>query len=183
MPQAILRGLCGNLFKWSQSSGISFYAYRRNSHKVAATMTFDRARFVDDLRYLATLNCQWKHQGRTPESGMDCVFSPRWAYERQGLRLPAELEDAFEHYRRPPNGRHMLTVMRKWFKEITQAELEPSDLLVVFNRKNPCHIVVKLSESEFAEAYETDGAISKFLIRPFNPSYRIAACFRIPDFG
>lgn len=115
---------------------------------------------------------------------MDCVFSPRWAYERQGLKLPAELEKEFEHYRRPPDGKRFLAVMRKWFQEITFEETQPSDLIVVYNRKNPCHLMVKISETEIAEAYESlDGAVSRFLIRPLDSRHRIVTCFRIPDFA
>ena len=147
-------------------------------------MTFDRERFVEDLRRLATMDCKWLHQGRRPETGMDCVFSPRWAFEQQGLRLPDELAREFEHYHRPPDGQRMLTIMRKWLIEIPLSETVPSDLIVVFNRKNPCHVLIKISETEIAEAYESqDGAISKFLIRPFDVRHRIAACFRIPDFA
>jgi len=143
---------------------------------------FDREQFVNDLRYLATLNCKWLHQGRTPETGMDCVFSPRWAFERQGLKLPDELAEEFEHYHRPPNGRHMLQVMRKWFIEIPKEEVRPSDLMVLFVRKNPCHVVVKVSETEIAEAYD-NGGTSRFLVRPVDPNQTVAACFRIPDFA
>lgn len=115
---------------------------------------------------------------------MDCVFSPRWAFEQQGLKLPEGLACEFEHYHRPPDGQRMLATMRQWFQEISFNETKPSDLIVVFNRKNPCHLLIKISETEIAEAYESlDGAVSKFLIRPFDPRHRVAACFRIPDFA
>ncbi len=115
---------------------------------------------------------------------MDCVFSPRWAYEKQGLKLPAELAKEFEHYHRPPDGKRMLGIMRSFFIEVPFAETEPSDLIVVFNRKNPCHLMIKISDTEIAEAYEDlSGAVSKFLIRPFDRRHRVAACFRFPDFA
>ncbi len=145
---------------------------------------FDRQRFIEDLKTLATKEVRWRHQGQSVETGMDCIGSLKWAYEQQGLRLPTELEKEFESYHRPPDGWHLLEVMRRHFIELTREEMEPSDLYVIYNRKNPCHLAVKLSSQEVAEAFESmDGSISRFLIRPLDPRYRIAACFRIPDFG
>lgn len=114
---------------------------------------------------------------------MDCVFSPRWAVERQGIQLPKELADEFEHYHRPPDGVRMMAVMRKWFQEVEPSQAIPGDLLVARVGKRTSHVLIKISETEIAEAYESvDGSVSKFLIRPM-PHYRIAACFRIPDFA
>lgn len=144
-------------------------------------MNFNRQRFIDDLRYLATLNIPWRHQGTSIETGMDCIGVFRWAFELQGLRLPQDLLDEW-YYHRPPDGKRLLRIMREWFVEISAEETQPSDLMVLYQRKNPCHVIAKVSENEIAEAYESlDGAVSKFLIRPLDPRHRIAACFRIPD--
>jgi cell wall-associated NlpC family hydrolase len=144
-------------------------------------MTFDRAQFVADLRRLATMNVRWRHQGTSPETGMDCIGVLRWAYERQGLTLPHDLLSEWQ-WRRPPDGKRLLAILRQHFLEITKSEVEPSDLMVVYQRKNPCHVIAKISNTEIAEAYESrDGAVSRFLIRPLDPRHRIAACFRIPD--
>jgi hypothetical protein len=145
-------------------------------------MKFNREQFVNDLRYLATLNCPWRHQGTSPTMGMDCIGVLRWAYERQGLKLPDGLTDEW-YYRRPPDGFRMLSLMRTWFQEISIEETTPSDLIVLFVGKNPCHVTAKVSDTDIAEAFE-GGKTSKFLIRPFNTRHRkVAACFRIPDFA
>lgn len=143
-------------------------------------MRLDRQRFLDDLRYLATLNVKWLRQGRTVETGMDCIGPPRWAIERQGLHLPTKLLEEFDTYMCPPNGRRMLRLMRQWLIEIAEPEVRPSDLIVVFARKNPCHLTVQMEDGLLAEAFEGVG-VSRFLIRPRDPQYRTAACFRIPD--
>lgn len=114
---------------------------------------------------------------------MDCIGVLRWAYERQGLALPAGLVGEW-YYKRPPDGWRMLAIMRQWFLELAAADVEPADLIVIFQKRNPCHVIAKVSDAEIAEAYMSrDGAISKFLIRPIDPRYRVAACFRIPDFA
>lgn len=144
---------------------------------------FDRQQFIEDLKYLAEKKVPWRHQGSNPDVGMDCIGSLRWAAEKQ-MTLPAELVKEFEAYHRPPDGWHLLEVMRRFFVEITKDETEPSDLYVIYNRKNPCHLAVKIDEKLVAEAFQSmDGHVSKFLIRPLDNRYRIAACFRIPDFA
>lgn len=145
-------------------------------------MTLNRQQFLDDLRLLSTMDVKWRHQGASPETGMDCIGVVRWAYEKQ-MQLPQELAFEFTHYLRPPNGRRFLAVLRKWLVEIPREELQPADLIVIFRRKNPQHMAVQMEEGLIGEAHESiDGSVSKFLIRPIDPAYRIAACFRIPDF-
>ena len=146
-------------------------------------MSFDRQQFTDDLVSLALLDVPWVHKGRS-EIGMDCVAPPRYALEKQGVQLPEELLRIFDDYARPPDGQKMLETMRKWLIEITREELQPADLIVIFNRRNPCHVVVQMPGNLVAEAFESmDGSVSKFLIRALDPRHRIAACFRIPDFA
>lgn len=146
---------------------------------------FDREKFIDDLKYLAAREVPWRHQGSNPDIGVDCIGGLKWAFLNQGGVLPEEIEKEFAAYHRPPNGWHMLEVMRKWFIEITKEEMQPSDLYVIFNRKNPCHLAVKIDMNTpplIAEAWESTG-ISKFMVWPLDSRRRIAACFRIPDFA
>lgn len=145
-------------------------------------MKFDREQFIRDLRELAEQGIPWVHKGRSLV-GLDCVGGPRYAVEKQGIQLPAELIKVFDDYHRPPDGQKFLTTMRAWFTEIPKDHAEDGDLLVIYVRKNPCHLAVKMPEG-IAEAYESmDGSVSKFLIGPLDPRRRIAACFRIPDFA
>ena len=143
---------------------------------------FDRERFISDLRWLALQNVPWRHQGSNPETGVDCIGCAKWAYEQQGLTLPAELAEAFSVYHRPPNGRHMLAVMRRHLFELQFDEIQPADLVVIYVHRNPCHMMIKLSEKEYAEAFENLTGVSHFRITSFDPLSRVAACFRIPDF-
>lgn len=146
-------------------------------------MSFNRQKFIADLRLLETLEVPWRHQGASIETGMDCIGVVRWGVERQML-LPPELAEEFTHYHRPPDGQRMLAIMRKWLTEITREQLQPADLIVIFNRRNPCHMAVQMPDDLVAEAFESqDGSVSRFMIRTLDPRRRIAACFRIPDFA
>src|SRR5882724_8137812 len=99
-------------------------------------MTFNRQQFLDDLSRLATMNIPWLHQGDDPNVGFDCVGVMKYAVELQ-IPLPEELKREFAAYHRPPNGRHVLAVMRKWMPEIDPADREPGDLIQCFVRRNP----------------------------------------------
>jgi hypothetical protein len=145
-------------------------------------MKFNRERFLNDLRQLATQNIRWRHQGwRDPAVGFDCIGVFRYAAELQGMVLPKELTDAFESYLRPPNGRRLLVTMRKWLIEIDPDDRQPADLIQCLMNKNPCHTAVDMGDGLIAEAFENLTGVSKFLIWPFPSDRRIATCFRIPD--
>lgn len=144
----------------------------------------NRQQFLNDLRDLATQNIPWLHQGwRDPAIGFDCVGVFRYAVELQGIELPRELQDAFEAYLRPPNGRRLLATMRKWFIEVDPADRQPADLIQCFVHKNPCHMAVEMGDGLIAEAFANHTGVSKFLIWQMPSDRRIAACFRIPDFA
>lgn len=143
-------------------------------------MTFDRKAFLDELTRLATLDIPWLHQGDHPAVGFDCVGVVKYAVELQ-MPLPAELAEAFKAYHRPPNGLHMLKVMRRWLPEIDPKDREPADLIQCYVRRNPCHLAIEMGNRDIAEAFEGTG-VSRFMIRPMPSDRRIAACFRIPDF-
>lgn len=149
-------------------------------------MSFDIQRFVEDVRALARRGVLFRHQGSDPETGMDCVNVPRWGYEQQGLRLPEELEKEFEAYHERPDGDHLLQVMRRWFIEIPFEETQPGDLLILYARRNPQHLAIKITNDQppmVVEAYRSeDRKIGKLLEQPLDFRRRIAACFRFPDF-
>ena len=144
---------------------------------------FDRKQFLTELRGLAGQDIRWLHQGTIPETGFDCIGVVRYAAEQQGVVLPEGFANEFEHYGRPPDGQRFLSIMRKWLTEISIEETLPGDLFVIYIRRNPCHLAVKMENGMVAEAFESmDGSVSRFLIRELDPRHRIAACFRIPDF-
>lgn len=145
------------------------------------SMKFNRQQFLDDLRELADCEVRWRHQGSSPETGMDCIGVIRYCVEKQ-TKLPQPLAGEFSNYTRPPNGRRFLQVLRAWLIEVGPSALQPADLVCFFRRRNPQHMAVVMEQGIIGEAYESaDGATSKFLIRPIPHDYRIAACFRIPD--
>lgn len=144
-------------------------------------MTFNRQLFLDELRHLAAMDIPWLHQGDNPDVGFDCVGVVKYAIELQ-MSLPDELREAFAAYHRPPNGLHMLAVMRRHLIEIDPSERQVADLIVFYVRRNPCHIGTEMGNGLVAEAFEGAG-VSRFMIRPRDTTIRIATCFRIPDFA
>lgn len=158
-----------------------FSVRRQNAIEFPARSTFDREQFLVDLRRLAVMNIPWLHQGDDPNVGFDCIGVVKYAVELQ-MKLPDELVEAFSAYHRPPNGRHMLEVMRRHLIEIQESEVMPADLLLCYVRRNSCHVAVQMENGMIAEAFEQPGT-SRFMIRPMPSDRQIAACFRIPDFA
>jgi cell wall-associated NlpC family hydrolase len=156
-------------------------------------MKFDRKRFVADLLALSERSVIFRHQGDSPESGLDCIHLPRWAYRKQGLELPAELDLEFDSYTENPDGWRMLAIMQRWFWEVTIPgadtltqfqKAQPGDLLQFYVYRNPKHMGVKVNETDVYEAFRSmDGSIREARKMPIDPRRRIAGVFRIPDFA
>lgn len=150
-------------------------------------MKLDRAQFISDIRGLATQNVRFRHQGRDPATGLDCIHFARWGYEKQGLEIPAELASAFEVYTDQPDGRILLARMRQWLIEVSFEESQPADIFIEYIFRNPKHLSIKVTNDAppmVVEATRTPGTIQGRIIeRPFDPRRRIAGVFRIPDFA
>lgn len=149
-------------------------------------MIVDKQRFIDDLISLAERNppVRFLHQGRDPETGLDCIGALRWAYMQQAGPLPEELEREFDAYLRNPNGDYFLSVLRVWFDEADRSERRPGDLLLIYARKNPQHMAVMVNESEVFEMYCSPAAgVSKALRQRLDPRRVVAAVFRFPESG
>jgi len=149
-------------------------------------MIFNTQQFIDDVLSLVPREIKWEHQGRDPETGMDCIGLPRYAFSRQG-KLPDELEAEFAAYHRKPDGERMCRIMRRWFQEIAtndQQELvniplaRPGNLIVMYWKRNPCHIGVLVNPTEVVEAFKKADFAK---IRKGEPRLPIATVFRIPE--
>ena len=154
-------------------------------------MRFDTQQFISDALALAAgqTPIPWEHQGRNPVTGLDCIGLPRHLYELQGLRLPDELEREFDAYHRKPDGLRMLEIMRRWFQEIETHDQQhlnaipghqPGDLIVMYWKRNPCHMGVLVSVTDIVEAFKK-GNFAR--VRKGDPHLPIAAVFRIPEFA
>jgi len=162
-------------------------------------MTFERQRFVVDLRAVVKQGVIFRHQGRDPATGLDCVNTPAWAYREQGLAFPPELDKEIREYPEEPDGWNMLAILRQWFTEIPVVnnrvpEAQPGDLIVCYVLRNPKHMAVlvelnldagpRQSWATVVEAWRApDNKVGKLLDQPLDWRRRIAACFRIPDFA
>lgn len=146
---------------------------------------FDLNLFIRDVKELAEQGIPFRHNTCNVEVGADCINLPRLAFERQGP-LPEALAREFEAYHNRPDGRRLLRIMRHWFTEISESEGRAGDLYILFRRRNPCHMVVRIDDNDppmIAEAYSSlDGAVHRSVVLPFGPDRRIAAVFRFPDF-
>jgi hypothetical protein len=152
-------------------------------------MKFDRQQFVSDLRGLVLRGTAYRHLGREPETGLDCVHAPAWGYRKQGLHLPDELTQAMQAYSEQPDGYAMVALMKKHFIEIpvinnSVPDAKISDLIVLYVHRNPKHvgIVTELQPLTIVEAWRSlDGKIGKLREQAVDFRQRIANCFRIPD--
>lgn len=150
-------------------------------------MRFDRNKFIHDVLSLVDREIPWEHQGRDPDVGLDCIGLPRWAYTLQ-RPLPEDLEREFDAYHRKPDGERMLRIMRRWFEEIDTNDQQrlplisgqqPGDLIMMYWKRNPCHLGVLVEGLEVVEAFKHGGFAR---VRKGEPRLPIAAVFRIPEF-
>ncbi len=152
-------------------------------------MKFNRSQFVDDMRALVKQGVMFRHLGKDPKTGLDCIHAPAWGVRKQGIVFPEEIDREMEAYSEQPDGWKMIDIMRRWFIEIpvldnSVPEAEPGDLLILYARRNPRHMAIKVAEDLIVEAYRSeDQKIGELLEHPLDPRRRIAACFRIPDFA
>lgn len=146
-------------------------------------MTFNIERFISDLLSLTDREVRWTHQGREPETGLDCIGYPRWAITLQ-TTLPAALEDEFRAYHKTPDGARLLRVMQQWLIEVPAGEAQRGDILLLYHKRNPQHVAVLVEPGFVVEAVTFPGSgIGKVLKQKLDPRRRIAACFRIPEFA
>jgi len=141
----------------------------------------DKARFISDLIQLAERDppVRWLHQGREPETGLDCIGLPRYAYSLQE-RLPEALEREFDAYLTIPDGNRLLRVLREWFQEVDTAEKQPGDLILFYVRRNPQHMAVVINETEVVEAYR-GWEVQRVIRWKIDPRRVVAGVFRITE--
>jgi len=154
-------------------------------------MTLDRQRFIDDLRGLVAQGVPFRHLGRDPATGLDCVHTPAWGARQQGIELPEELQRAMESYSEQPDGWAMLEKLRaqpKYFQEIpvtdnkVPSDALPGDLLQMFVYRNPKHMAILSSQNPLMviEAWRSATTKTGKLIEvPLDFRRRVAACFRM----
>lgn len=145
------------------------------------------------MRAMVAQGVRFRHNGKDPMTGLDCVHAPAWGVQQQGIDLPVELQLAMKSYSEQPDGWAMLAKIRsvpKYFLEIpvidcqVPAEAEPGDLLQMYVFRNPKHMAILSSRAPLSviEAWRApDKKIGKLLEQPLDFRRRVAACFRILD--
>ena len=141
----------------------------------------DKDKFVSDLMALEGTSTRWRHQGRDPQTGLDCLGLPRWAFTQQ-FEMPPDLESELLAYHRKPDGQKLLRTIRAWFDEYTVAEMQKADLVVIYDRRNPQHIAIATDEVHVIEAYAS-GLTMKIVYWPLGTWREIAGVFRFPETG
>lgn len=143
---------------------------------------FDRFKAVADARSLVGTETRWRHQGRDPQTGLDCIGLPRWMFLQQFEALPADLEVEFSAYHRRPDGQKLLQTVRDWFDEVPRSDMREGDLIVVYERRNPQHIAIACDNAFVVEAYAS-GRNMKIVYWPLAVLREIAGVFRFPTDG
>jgi len=141
----------------------------------------DKDKFVSDLMGQRDKETRWRHQGKDPDVGLDCVGLPRWAFSQQ-FDMPAELESELLAYHRKPDGQKLLNTIRAWFDEVDRTEMQKADLVVIYDRRNPQHIAIATDEIHVVEAYAS-GLTMKVVYWPLGTWREIAGVFRFPETG
>lgn len=147
----------------------------------------DVDRLVADARALVGTETRWRHQGRDPQVGLDCIGLPRWLFIQQLGSLPAELEAQFDSYHRRPDGQKFLQTMHDWFDEVPQngtreTLMQKGDLVVIYDRRNPQHTAMACDETFVVEAFAS-GRNMKIVYWKLGVWREIAGVFRFPTEG
>jgi cell wall-associated NlpC family hydrolase len=139
----------------------------------------DKQKLVDDLKSLIGTQTRWRHQGRDPRVGLDCVGLPVWAFSQQ-MELPAELLEGLAAYHRRPDGLKLLRTLQSWFDEVDQMEM--GDLICLRDKRNPQHIAIACDAVNVIECYSS-GSIMKVVYWPLGTWRELAGVFRFPTEG
>lgn len=142
---------------------------------------------IADALSLVGTETRWRHQGREPGVGLDCIGFPRWLYMRQLGSLPDALEVEFRAYHRRPDGEKFLRLFREWFDEVPQngtreTLMRMGDLLVIKDRENPQHTALACDEKHVVEALAS-GRNMKIVYWPLDRFREVAGVFRYPTEG
>lgn len=150
-------------------------------------MILDVDKFVADALALVGTETRWRHKGRDPQVGLDCIGLPRWLYLRQCETFPAELEEAFKVYSRRPDGQKFLATLREYFDEVPQngtreTIMQKGDLIVIYDRRNPQHIAIACDDKNVVESFAS-GRNMKIVYWPLGVWREVAGVFRFPVEG
>lgn len=151
------------------------------------SLTLDVDRLVADAMSLVGTETRWRHQGRDPLTGLDCIGFPRWLFMQQVGALPEALETEFAAYHRRPDGKKLLQTIRDWFDEVEQdgtreTLMQKGDLVVIYDRRNPQHIAVACDAEFVVEAF-AGGRNMKIVYWKLGVWREVAGVFRFPVEG
>lgn len=87
----------------------------------------------------STLGTRWLHQGRNPESGLDCAGLIIWVGWEAGY-LPRDFD--VRGYRREPDGRTLLEALTTHARPRAWADWQPGDFVLLRDLTTiwPCHL-------------------------------------------
>lgn len=141
----------------------------------------DKDKFVSDLMSKIGTETRWRHQGKDPNVGLDCLGFPRWGFMQQ-FDMPTDLESELLAYHRRPDGQKLLRTIRQWFDEFPVSARQKADLVVIYDRRNPQHIAIATDEIHVVEAYAS-GLTMKIVYWPLGTWRETAGAFRFPTEG
>ena len=97
------------------------------------------ARSLIPVRARAYLGVKWRHLGRDPARGLDCVGLVLRAAEDVGLLQGV----AFPSYGRRPEGYRLTAEVARHCRPVPMAEMAPGDILTFAGvERLPCHLAI-----------------------------------------
>lgn len=87
----------------------------------------------------STLETRWSHQGRNPQTGLDCAGLVIWVGWEAGY-IPRDFD--VQGYRRDPDGRTLLAALQTHAQQKSWADWEPGDFVLLRDISTtwPCHL-------------------------------------------
>lgn len=87
------------------------------------------------------IGVRWVHQGRSAETGVDCIGVPVLVALNLGLIAQTPRAD----YPRRPNGSFLTRFRETEMTEIVPGAAQPGDVLVFVDQAAPCHCAIMTS--------------------------------------
>lgn len=143
--------------------------------------SFDKDKFVADCLAQVGKETRWRHQGKDPDVGLDCLGLPRWAFLQQ-FEMPPDLEKELLAYHRKPDGQKLLNTLKAWFDEVPREAMDKADLVSIYDRGVPGHIGVACDSEYVVEAYAS-GLTMKVVYWKLGTWRRLGGFFRFPETG
>lgn len=126
----------------------------------------------------AYLGVKWRHLGRDPKRGLDCVGLVLRAAQDCGLLT----EVSYPSYGRRPEGHRLTREIARHADAVPMAKMRPGDVFIFSgDERLPCHlaIVTEINPPLIIHSYYEVGKVVEHALAGFK--HRPVGCLRIRD--